>query len=184
MANDPFETDPFADAPDEAQTDTPTAEEAPVTETKTAPKKSTAKKPAAAAVVPSEGKVVLTFKGGTGFDAPWIVIHAEDLHDAYDQVNGENAKLLADLMTKTQAAGQHFAGMAPKGSSGGGQSQGGGGGRQAPQGAQEAPNGEERFCAHGKMQFKSGVSKAGKAYKGFFCSSRDRNDQCKAQFLN
>jgi len=186
MSNDPFANDPFADAPDEAQTETQTeVQEDTVTETKAPAKKAAAKKVAnkpAPAVAASEGKVVLTFKGGAGFDAPWIVIHAESLEDAYDQVTEENAKLLADLMGKVQSAGQHFVklgGGSPN--SNGGQNSGGR--RGAPQGAQEAPNGEERYCAHGKMQFKSGVSKAGNTYKGFFCPSRDRNEQCKAQFL-
>lgn len=177
--------DPFASAPDEAQPATETAavpspfDNPPAEAPKEAPITTTTKTQAAPT---GEGKVVLTFKGGTGFDAPWIVIHAEDLQDAFDQVNGENASLLAKTMEKVQSAGKHFASLG----GGGGQQSGGGnggGGQQRPQ-YQEAPNGEKRFCSHGEMSFKSGVSKAGKPYKGFFCPSRDRNDQCKAQFLN
>lgn len=205
--------DPFASAPaDEAQaapdpqagahdySDGPPVEEpfaAPPAEApapaKKAPAKAAAKKPAVGTVsvdvkpnlLPlDEGKVVLTFKGGTGFDAPWIVIHAKDLDDALDHVSGDNASTLATIMERTQIAGKHFAGLAPAkpatGNSGGGQPAQ----RQAaPQAAQGAPNGEVRYCSHGEMRFRSGTSKAGKAYSAFFCSSGDRNDECKAQFL-
>lgn len=58
---------------------------------------------------------------------------------------------------------------------------------QAPQGnapaaAQQAPGGEKRFCKHGEMVFKSGVSKAGNAYKLFSCTA-PRDQQCKAEYL-
>ena len=170
--------DPFAaasaDATAEAPTETPTeTQEAPITST--APVTNTIKTASADA----EGKVVLTFKGGTGYDAPWIVIHAADLQDAHDSVTGDNASLLAATMERVQTAGKHFSGMAPTKSSGG--SAGGGGG--APAAAQSAPGGETRHCAHGEMVFKSGVSKAGKPYKLFSCTA-PRDQQCKAQFLN
>ena len=54
---------------------------------------------------------------------------------------------------------------------------------RAPQQSQEAPGGEKRFCSHGEMVFKSGVSKAGNAYKLFSCTA-PRDQQCKAQYLN
>ncbi|AVJ50796.1 hypothetical protein SEA_OLANP_52 [Mycobacterium phage OlanP] len=190
--------DPFASAPadDEAQAAAPV--EAPEPEESLfdeppaeAPKKAPAKKAAAKVtnvVAPSEGKVVLTFKGGTGFDAPWIVIHAESLQDAYEQMVGENGALLGELFTRVQNAGQAFAKLAPQPAGGGnGGSRGGSTQRQsnAPQAAQEAPNGEKRYCAHGEMKFKSGVSKKnGKPYQMFVCQSGDRNDECDAQFLN
>ncbi len=193
--------DPFASAPepDEAQAeetyyhDEPDPEEAPTppkkTPAKKAPAKAAAKAPAAAVVNSSEGKVVLTFKGGGGYDAPWIVIHATDMDDALDQVSGENAAKLATVMERVSKAGQHFSDMAPKkantgGGSGGGGGNSGGGRSNAPQAAQEAPNGEERFCAHGKMQYKTGVGKNnGKPWKAFMCGSGDRNDQCDPQWV-
>ncbi|AWY03866.1 hypothetical protein SEA_NEDARYA_49 [Gordonia phage Nedarya] len=127
----------------------------------------------------SDGKVVLTFKGGAGFEAPWVVIHADGLDEASSFVN-EDAGKLAELMTRVQKAAQHFAGQAPaKPAGGGGGSRGG-----APQAAQEAPGGEERFCAHGKMTFRSGVAKgSGKPYKMFACPERDRSQQCDPQWL-
>lgn len=69
----------------------------------------------------SEGKVVVTLKGGRDFDAPWIVIHADDLQDAYDQTG--NAELLGGLMDRVQGAARRFAGSAPAPAQGGGQQQ-------------------------------------------------------------
>lgn len=189
--------DPFATAPaaDEAQAD-PSTEESPFNAPpEEAPKKAPAtKKPAKAGTVTvgvkpvmegfDSSKIVLTLKGGVGFDAPWIVVHATDLQDANDQVSGENALLLVDTMTKLQAAAKKFVELgggspAPRGGGGGQQRQ-----SNAPQAAQEAPGGESRHCAHGAMRFKSGIGKnSGKPYSAFFCTSRDRNDECPAQFL-
>ena len=39
-------------------------------------------------------------------------------------------------------------------------------------------------CKHGYMEFKSGVSKAGKAYKCWSCPSKDRKDQCPPTWVN
>lgn len=129
----------------------------------------------------SDGKVVLTFKGGRDFDAPWIVIHANGLQEAHDFVVGDNASLLAVVMDRVKVASAHFAGK-PAGAPAA--PQGGQGERQAPQQAAEAPGGEKRFCSHGEMVFKSGVAKAtGKPYSLFSCTA-PRDQQCKAQFLN
>ena len=39
-------------------------------------------------------------------------------------------------------------------------------------------------CKHGYMEFKTGVSKAGKAYKCWSCPSKDRKDQCPPTWVN
>lgn len=174
--------DPFASAPadDEAQAEQPAEETfaAPPAEPEPAPapaKKAPAKKSAGTLKVDvkpnilpvSEGKVVLTFKGGVGFDAPWIVIHAADLQDAHDQVSGENAVLLAQVMDRTQKAGQHFASQGTSAPSKG--NGGGGNTRQrssAPRGATEPPAGAPP-CPGPGWVFKSGVSKAGNAWKAW-----------------
>lgn len=39
-------------------------------------------------------------------------------------------------------------------------------------------------CKHGYMELKSGVSKAGKAYKCWSCPSKDRKDQCGPVWIN
>ncbi|AUV62006.1 ribonucleoside reductase class II [Mycobacterium phage SWU2] len=125
--------DPFASSQDEAQAEAPAAAEAP----KKAPAKKAAPKVTNVSTT-SEGKVVLTLKGGAGFDAPWIVIHAEDLQDANDQVTGENGDLLVDTMTKLQGAATKFVelGGGSRSTGGGG---GGGGRRGAPPQAKQPP---------------------------------------------
>lgn len=129
-------------------------------------------------VLVSEGKVVLTFKGGTGFDAPWIVVHATSLDDALDTVSAENGPKLMDLMTRTQNAGRHFAGLGPVPSQVGQRPT-----ANTPAAAQQAPNGETRQCKHGEMQYKTGA-KNGRVWKAYFCPSpKGTPDQCDAQFL-
>ncbi|ALA48152.1 ribonucleoside reductase class II [Mycobacterium phage Phlei] len=166
-AKDPFVNAPTDDeienAPDEAQSvwDTSDKSDRPV-------------------VIQSEGKVVVTLKGGAGYDAPWIVVHADSVDDAYHQVN---SNMMLELMRVTQLAGADFAGKAPTkpaAQQGVVQPQQ----SRAPQAAQQAPGGEKRYCQHGEMKFISGFSKKnGKPYKMFACPVEDRNQQCDPQWL-
>lgn len=143
-------TDPWADAPAaQAEPSNPVSSES---------------KPRPAAPASEGGKVTTTFKGGTGFDAPWIVIHSDSVQDAYDQVTGPTAGVLAALMERTQLIAQDFAGkgvsQASKPSSGGG---GGGGSRQqsnAPRGAQEPPSYAPEKPGDG-WEYRSGKKKNG-----------------------
>ena len=139
--------DPFEDVADEA------VEPAPV-------EKAPAKKVAAKASSDREG-VTVTLKGGAGFDAPWIVIHAGDLEDAYEQVSGDNAGLLVKLMEQTAKAAQHFSGQNK--SSGADRR---GSTPNAPAGAVEAPAGTP--AAPGpEWTYKTGVGKTGKPWKAW-----------------
>ncbi len=142
--------DPFADVV--ADTDAPEPfTEAPAK--KAAPKKVTPK----AEVVAGEGKVTITLKGGAGFDAPWIVVHAADIPDAYLQLSGDNAALLVELMEKVKKAGAHFSGGSAKsGSSGGAPARPG---NEAPEGTAEAPGPD--------WTYKTGVGKNGKTWKAW-----------------
>lgn len=161
------EFDPFADAPeDEAQSE-PTQE--PV-EAPAPAKKAPAKKSIGAVSVDvkpnllplDEGKVVLTFKGGTGFDAPWIVIHAKDLQDAFDQVSGDNVELLKKLMEHSNSAGKYFTGLG-----GGKPSQGAPARQAAPAPAQQPPAGSPP-CPGDGWVYKSGVGRCnGKPWQGW-----------------
>lgn len=75
--------DPFADAP---------AEEAPVAE---------APKTAAPAVAQTgEGKIVMTFKEGAGFDTTWNVVHANNVDEALSLLSDEKFKELLDRQKK------------------------------------------------------------------------------------
>jgi len=157
--------DPFAAAPefDEAQAapepvDESPFEEPPVEAPKKAPAKKVAAKPAKKENTLSESKITITLKGGSGFDAPWIVIHADDLEDASRQVNDE-AALLADVMERVQKAGQHFAGLGPSkpaSSSGGAPARPG---AEAPGGTPAAPGPD--------WTYKTGVGKNGKTWKAW-----------------
>lgn len=158
------EVDPFTDVADTAEDqgfDAPPPE---------APKKVPAKKAAAKpAVEPGEGKVTLTLKGGSGFDAPWIVIHAADIPDAYEQLSGDNAALLVEVMGKLKKASVFFVGTDNKGNI-----------RTAPAAAATPPAGAPE-CPPG-WEFKSGTNKnTGKPWKGFF---PPRGDDTKPIFFN
>lgn len=131
----------------------------------------------------SEG-ITVTLKGNGGYDAPWIVIHATDATSALAQLK---SAAMTELAGATATIAQWWYGKfgAPARQGGGNSSQG-----AAPAGApagqpapQEAPGGKQEFCSHGAMQYRDAVSKAGKAYKGFFCPERDRNAQCEPKFL-
>ncbi len=164
MTNDPWADEPAVQAP-------PTTTQAP------APAKSAAVREQA----PANEGITVTLKGGKGYEAPWIVVHAADPASALAQLNDPTLKDLADLTAKV---GGYFAGKGAQtpaaGPSGPAPSAPTGGSRPAHQ---QAPGGESRYCNHGEMEFRSAVSKAGKPYKGFFCTERNRDEQCQAQFL-
>lgn len=65
-------------------------------------------KPAArkASVEDSNGKVVVTLKGGKGYEAPWIVLHCDTVAEANGLLSDDGLKELIDRTTK---AGQYFA---------------------------------------------------------------------------
>ncbi|AGS82733.1 hypothetical protein ANNAL29_52 [Mycobacterium phage AnnaL29] len=124
--------------------------------------------------------VSATFKFAGAYSDPWVVVKGADPADVYAKISTPEFKQLMDRVQ--QIAGVYAgSGAKPAGNAGGGaQAQQ----SRAPQAAQEAPNGEKRFCAHGEMQFKSGVSKkTGNPYKMFVCTA-PRDQQCDAQFIN
>ena len=142
--------DPFEAIADDAAEGVPFEEPA-------APKKAAAKKPAVKAEPDGDGKLTVTLKGGAGFDAPWIVVHASSVDDALDLFQGDAAKL-ASLMDRVQSAGKHFTGLAPAkpASSGGAPARPG---NEAPEGTPEAPGPD--------WTYKTGVGKNGKTWKAW-----------------
>ena len=143
------DVDPFVDVPVDDSPEPFTEEPK-----KAAPKKAAPKK---AEPIPGEGKVTLTLKGGAGFDAPWIVIHANDIGDAYEQLSGDYAAVLVELMDKVKKAAAHFAAGSKGGAAGGAPARPG---NEAPAGTPEAPGPD--------WQYKTGVGKNGKTWKGWF----------------
>lgn len=154
--------DPFDSIPDD------NVKEVPVVEEKQEVIKSKA-------VGEGEGKIVSTYKEGAGYDASWTVVHAASVSDWFEvhddprfrELLDKQRKIAAYFRTQPPSQGQQVNQPNPS---------------RAPQQAQEAPGGEKRFCSHGEMVFKSGVSKAGKPYKLFSCTA-PRDQQCKGQFL-
>lgn len=151
-------TNPFADAPQgETTADVPA--------------------PAPAAVAAAPDKVTVTLKGGSGFEAPWIVHHASSIAEAEQMVRDSGP-----LMKLAQDAATHFTGLEPAKSA-----------PATPRNAstaakpayQQAPGGEGRQCPHGEMVFKSGVSKKdGKPWSAFMCPApAGTPDQCEKQWL-
>lgn len=186
MSNFP---DPFAD---EAQQAPATPEPSPWGDEPSAP--STNNEPTKERIIVqnnSEGKVVVTLKGGNGYDQSWIVIHAEDAAEAAAQL--EDVDSIKRLIVATRNAERYFhsTGQQQGGaqSNGGGQqSRGGDSGGQGrtkgrPQGAAQAPDGEVRYCDHGEMVFKSGTGKNGKPWKAFMCPAPRGSNQCDPEWL-
>lgn len=125
----------------------------PADEAGEAPKKAPAKKAAVKAQsVTDEGKIVLTFKEGAGFDSSWTVVHANTVGEARAILDDPEFKELLDQSKKVAA---YFrGGSAP---SGGGRPAAGGG---APQGATSPPPGAP--AAPGPdWVYKTGVKKNG-----------------------
>lgn len=195
MQDDPFATAPAADeaqaAPEPVFTPPPAEETAPAP----APAKKAPAKKAAAKVTPppvadvSGETVRVTLKSGGRHDVPWITADFPSIDVAHERLtSAETQGKLVEIFDVTTRAAAKFQESAerdikpPQASA----PQRGGGGQQrkpAPAAAQQAPNGEKRFCAHGEMEFKSGISKKGNAYALFSCTA-PRDEQCKAQYLN
>lgn len=179
-------TDPFADAPVTNETpQTNDFPEAPIQNNNAPATKSG-----------DDNKVRVTLKGGTGYDAPWITIDGTDVPDTLAQMK-DYANELKELLDVAAKVGNYFPRSVAADKEKNKENNGGtpkapqnaGNGGQAPQQQeskppqQQAPNGEQQFCAHGEMQWKSWVRESdGKAFKGFFCTERNRDQQCKPQF--
>jgi hypothetical protein len=148
--------DPFEDAPDEEATrygNAPNPTDTPVPAKKTASKKlATVKKEEVQPVADNTNNegITLTFKGGAGFDAPWVVVHARDLEDAYETASDP---LLGKLFEKVAETSQEFTALAPAKSA------------AAPQrpGAPTPPPG----APGPDWTYKEGVGKTGKPWKAW-----------------
>jgi len=130
---------------------------------------------------PQEGKVTVTLKGGAGFNAPWVVIHGSTVNDALGQLSDTE---LPALLEKAQKASKYFGDKAETptptpAAQGASQTQSG-----QPAASAAGTGGAVKFCKHGQMTPKSGVSKkTGKAWSGFFCPTpQGTADQCDPQF--
>ena len=147
--------DPFDNIPDENVKEVPKVEE-PVTVEQG-----------------SDGEISVTTKGTGRQSDRWVVVRGTP--EVVDQILG--SELYKRILDRSWAVAEYDArreGVVPQQATPPSNS--------APAASQEAPGGEKRFCNHGEMQFKSGISKAGNAYKLFSCTA-PREQQCKAQYL-
>lgn len=119
---------------------------------KAAPKKAAPKKEPSG---DREG-VTVTLKGGAGFDAPWIVIHAADINDAYEQLSGDNASVLSKLMDRTRNAASHFTSLGGATPAAAPATRPG---QEVPAGLPEPPGPD--------WTYKTGVGKNGKTWKAY-----------------
>jgi hypothetical protein len=158
-------------------------------------------------VTEDNAALTATIKAGAGYDAPWIVVRADNPQQLAERLNAV-ANLTGPLVAAAQVlqgewSGQQGGGQANPGNQGfggnqgggnggfsgqgnggynGNQNQGGGGGQQGGGGGTPEPPGRPN-CAHGEMLWKTGKRKLdSKAYAMWTCQSRDRNNQCKPEF--
>lgn len=154
MSNDPFAavpTDEINQALAENTNTTPTQKESIVTNT-----------------IQTQAKIVATLKGGSGYDAPWIVVHADTPEEAAAALKDPAMKELLEL---TQNVGSKFVEMAPA-KAAPAQS------TAAPAAATAAPGGQTPPEGY---VFKSGMGKNGKMWKAFM--PIDRNSGLPVQWL-
>lgn len=188
------EFDPFSGAPEDDAPKEPTP----------APKKTTTRKPRTTPTTAKESTVTenvtnnnglsLTFKGGVGFDSPWIVNHVATLEEAAEFLGIDVADypdrkdLLKAVFAATWNAATFFQAQAPEKPAAAPKAaaQGNGGGNSAPA-RQQAPGGEGRQCVHGDMVFRSGVTQsgknAGKTWKAFMCPAPKGAAQCDPEWI-
>ena len=124
-------------------------------------------------LVEDKTEVVGTLKGGGGFDAPWIVIHAASILDLKDQTSGGEADVLVEVMENLWKASKKFQELGGPTQSSAPKSYG------PPAGAAQSPDGETHQCKHGQMQYRSVIAKAsGKPYRVFACPHPVKAEEC------
>lgn len=140
-------------------------------------------------------KITVTLKGGTGYDAPWIVVHADNANEARDlmgQIEGSGlladagrvgnalavqAALGKDLGAKPMNAPQQTPQAPQQAPQGSWSAQGTQQYQQPPQ--QQAPQaqgptGPTPNCVHGPMRWvPAGTNKSGRAYNAFWACSQN-----------
>lgn len=125
----------------------------------------------------------ITFKAGTGYNAPWLVLKPSSMEEAQEMVNHEDLSELLDQIARKNKEFEKAFGGAP--TSAKPASSGGWGSKNKPaakssQGqVEETDDGYE--CEHGEAVYKSGKTN-GRKWAGYFCPSRDRDEQCKPAF--
>lgn len=181
--------DPFAPGQDnepvgdEAQTEMPPPWE--VSDDTNVKNTDTEEKKAKVVTVGAEGKITTTFKGGTGFEKPWVVVHAEDIEEQLGIINDPK---FAELLTRVQKASEYFQAQAPasptqntaSGSQNGSQGRTNG----KPDAATDGPLGPQH-CQHGKKKFWSKFDAAkNELVQIYFCPAQQGDPtKCRNQYV-
>lgn len=106
----------------------------------------------------TNAKIVTTLKGGSGFDAPWIVVHADNVEEAVAILRGGATE---ELLKATKEVSDKFnGGQAPAQQRQAPRTQG------MPAGA-DVPRPSDPPMPEG-WTYKTGVNKNGKAYRAYF----------------
>lgn len=155
---------------------------------------------ASAPAVPADVKypfsIKLTLKANESYNAEWINPYVsgrtadEAAKNAVEMLNALtrhgviDSTAAAAQYTREQYKGERQATRNGNRNNGNRNSGNRGGGGQRQQNATPPPGAERPTCAHGPMEFKSGISKKGNAYKVWSCPSNDQHDQCAGIFVN
>lgn len=103
----------------------------------------------------SQAKIVTTLKGGSGYNAPWVVIHSDTPEEALNVLKNEDIR---ELLDQAKKVGEYF----------GGASQAGPKNANSQPVASKQPPANAPECPEG-WEFKSGISKRNnKPWKGYF----------------
>ncbi|MEO3857466.1 hypothetical protein [Acrocarpospora sp. B8E8] len=138
------------------------------------------------------GKIVTTIKFGAGYDAPWVVIHADSIGDSdailseqatrdYFAKVGKAAGYAKNLYGGSAGGGQRGGNAGGSGYGGGSRGNGGGGngGYRGKKGKVE-DRGGMYACDHGEAVYRSGNGKKG-FWEGHFCPANP--SQCDPAWL-
>lgn len=136
----------------------------------------------AAPVAAQAAEVVQTIKFGTAFDAPWSVVHGPNPATVNAIMGDPEYRQTIDLTVKIARYAQgQWSGTKTTPDAALRDSNTNSAPRSQPD-RTDPPNGEAKYCAHGERSYKEGVSKAGKPYKGYFCTSQDKDNQCSPEW--
>lgn len=144
--------------------------------------------------------VTVTFKGGTGFEQPWIVIHAESAEKALEQINNP---ALGELQRRTSDIATFFHGLrtaqgafpaaksepvkqdAPAPQQGGwnAPAQNPPSWAQPEPAAQQASQPPAPSCIHGQRTYRSGTGRKG-AWQAWMCPTpKGTPGQCEPEWI-
>lgn len=144
--------------------------------------------PVAASVTADNHGATVTFKAGPRYSESLIVTRGNDVADVLEQIGGSAAGLsngqamvaLFDIAARQQ---KYFVSLfegAPTSSTNTAAQS-----NNVPSSQPNRtgpPNGETKYCQHGERVYREGINGSGKPYKGHFCPSNDRDNQCKPEW--